>query len=153
MISMMVEPTGNDVWLYSSQWALSLSKVEKAKIGPPPECPCKDLKCPRKPKKEKKEEKKEDLGPCAMKSKDDFLDDRHNLFRSRSNCQKIQYESKSPWSSRPGNGLFTMKAKCHTLSKLSESSLLSFSVLPEAIWMSWGRSLRFDSRRMRSVRM
>ena len=40
------------------------------KIGPPPECPCKDPKCPKKPVKEEVEEVviKEDLGPCAMKS-------------------------------------------------------------------------------------
>jgi len=46
------------------------AEVEKMKVGPPPECPCKDPKCPKKPKKEEKneEEPKEDLGPCAMKS-------------------------------------------------------------------------------------
>ena len=45
--------------------------MEKLKIGPPPECPCKDPKCPKKPVKEEKKEvePKEDLGQCAMKSK------------------------------------------------------------------------------------
>jgi len=46
------------------------AEVEKMKIGPPPECPCKDPKCPKKPVKEEVEEVviKEDLGPCAMKT-------------------------------------------------------------------------------------
>jgi len=46
------------------------AEVEKMKIGPPPECPCKDPKCPKKPVKEEEEEVvvKEDLGPCAMKT-------------------------------------------------------------------------------------
>jgi len=43
--------------------------VEKAKIGPPPDCPCKDAKCPKKPKKAVENEKKAekiDPGVCAM---------------------------------------------------------------------------------------
>merc|ERR1719370_1323213 len=46
------------------------AEVEKMKIGPPPECPCQDIKCPKKPVKEEVEEVviKEDLGPCAMKT-------------------------------------------------------------------------------------
>ena len=45
--------------------------VQKLKIGPPPDCPCKDPKCPKKPQKaaEKTKEESEDKGPCAMESK------------------------------------------------------------------------------------
>jgi len=55
--------------------AKAWAEVEKMKVGPPPECPCTDPKCPKKPKK--KEEKvepkvepkvEEDKGPCAMKT-------------------------------------------------------------------------------------
>ena len=55
-------------------------QVEKMKIGPPPECPCKDPKCPKKPVKEEEEEVvvKEDLGPCAMKS---------NTYNDTLNCR------------------------------------------------------------------
>jgi len=46
------------------------AEVEKLKVGPPPECPCKDPKCPKKPVKEVKKEveEAEDLGQCAMKT-------------------------------------------------------------------------------------
>ena len=57
---------------YGKQFCFHLIlQVEKLKIGPPPECPCKDPKCPKKPVKEEKKEvePKEDLGQCAMKSK------------------------------------------------------------------------------------
>ena len=56
------------------------------KVGPPPECPCKDPKCPKKPKTEEKKEEAEaeDLGPCAMKCKEqvqNWYDNDDCLFR------------------------------------------------------------------------
>ena len=44
--------------------------VEKLKIGPPPDCPCKDAKCPKKPAKPAEEEIKveDNSNICSMPS-------------------------------------------------------------------------------------
>ena len=45
------------------------AEVEKMKIGPPPDCPCKDPKCPKKPVKvEKKIVVADRNDVCAMSS-------------------------------------------------------------------------------------
>ena len=43
------------------------AEVELMKVGPPPECPCKDIKCPKKPPKEEQEEAMLEDSPCHMR--------------------------------------------------------------------------------------
>jgi len=45
------------------------AEVELMKVGPPPECPCKDIKCPKKPPKEEQEEKMLEDSPCHMRGR------------------------------------------------------------------------------------
>lgn len=43
------------------------AEVEKLKVGPPPECPCKDRKCPKKPPPPEEEEVALENSPCHMR--------------------------------------------------------------------------------------
>jgi len=45
------------------------AEVEKMKVGPPPECPCQDLKCPKKPPKTEEEEVEMESSPCHMRGR------------------------------------------------------------------------------------
>ena len=45
------------------------AEVDKMKVGPPPECPCKDVKCPKKPPKTEEEEVELESSPCHMRGR------------------------------------------------------------------------------------
>ena len=43
------------------------AEMEQFKIGPPPECPCQDVKCPKKPPKAEEEAIELENSPCKLK--------------------------------------------------------------------------------------
>ena len=45
------------------------AEVEKMKVGPPPECPCQDIKCPKKPPPNEEEEIKQETSACHMRGR------------------------------------------------------------------------------------